>query len=107
MKVVVEGVFRRRITRKFGPIKSERWQEQRFRWEEQVHPQDALRYDTVLEGLELACELENDNVFVRANIKSRPFVLGDAKIDQPKMTQFSVLSVAGVEISGRVVCTVP
>lgn len=102
MKVVVEGVFRRRITKKFGPLKSERWQEEPFKWEQKVAAQASEDYAKLVDGFELAYEINNDRVFVRANIRNRPFILGDAAMDEQKVSQFSVLSVAGIEVGGRI-----
>jgi len=102
MKVVVEGSYRRRVTKKFGPLKSERWEEERFKWEQDSHSQKPTAYTSITAGLELGSEENGDRVFVRANIRNRPFLLGDGKIGEQKVTQFSVLSVAGVEVGGRI-----
>jgi len=103
MKVVVEGSVRRRITKRFGPLKSERWEEERFRWESTPITSDSPKYQSVMSGFELGVEVSGDRIFVRALLRSRPFILGDANVDEGKTIQFSILSVAGLEVSGRIV----
>lgn len=102
MKVVVEGSYRRRVAKKFGMLRSERWEEEQFKWEQESHNHRPTTYTPITAGLELASEVNGDRVFVRANIRSRPFLLGDGKIGEQKVTQFSVLSIAGVEVGGRI-----
>jgi len=105
MKVVVEGSNLRKITKRLGPLKSERWEEERFRWEHHSAGDSPGTYEEVVSGLELACEVSGERIFVRAMIRSRPFILGDAQTNENKSTQFSVLSVAGLEVRGKITYT--
>jgi len=54
------------------------------------------------EHLEIHCEQSDVRVFVHAAVNRKHFVLGELELDRPKVFRFSVLSVAGYEVVGKV-----
>jgi hypothetical protein len=102
MTITVKGMLRRRHRVAVGPMRFDRWSDHRFAWE---FAPDRQAYDAFAEiapGLELAVERVGSRHFVRAKLKGRDYLLSDAEVSEHRAVSFSVLSIAGMELGGRV-----
>lgn len=104
MVIQIEGKVRRRTRMGRGIFRVERWHESPFRV---VISPEAIESGEKFDAgdhLNIRCESRLGRIFFHAEVNRRPFVLGEAVCDKPKIFQFSILSVAGYEITGRVTC---
>lgn len=101
MKIVVSGTVRTRISTR-GLFRSEKWDEKEFSVE---FGSDDIRNATVKEVTDqffLSCEDLGERVFVNGNIKNQKYVLGELSKGQKRVFNYAILSVAGIDISGRI-----
>ncbi len=104
MRVSVEGNLRRRSRSGIGPFRRERWLDEPFRWEQIAGPNIPEQATQVLDSFHIGCLSKDDRVFIQASIRGRLYILGEAKYNVDSAYSFSVLSVAGMEINGRITC---
>jgi hypothetical protein len=104
MRVTVDGDLRRRTRAGLGVFRKERWSNETFHWEQLVTSDTRQEPVQVLESFTLACVLQDDKVFINATIRGRPYILGEVSLGVDRGFSFSVLSVGGMQISGRVTC---
>jgi hypothetical protein len=79
-----------------------RWHESPFRVEFDAAKVAACESQDAAEHLRIRCEDQAGRTFVYAEINKKPFVLGECEFEQPKRFTFSVLSMSGFEVTGKV-----
>jgi hypothetical protein len=102
MTISVEGKVRRRSRSGRGLFRIERWHDAPFKvafCQEDIVSAD---WAEVGEHIELCCEQQGNRVFVKAEVNRKPFVLGEIEVNQVKAFTFSILSVSGYEVTGKV-----
>ena len=104
MRVSVEGNLRRRTRIGFGVFRKERWNDEPFHWEQVVSPDSQEKSEHVLDAFRIGCLPKAERVFINATIRGRPYVLGEVQMDVDRNFSFSILSVSGMEIHGRIHC---
>jgi hypothetical protein len=102
MTITVKGKLRRRHRVAIGPIRVDRWCDHNFTWEYSAERQICEEFVEVAPSLELAVEHVGSRHFVRAKLKGRAYLLCDAETAETRIVSFSVLSIAGMELGGRV-----
>ncbi|AIE86659.1 hypothetical protein [Fimbriimonas ginsengisoli] len=82
----------------------EKWRDEKFRaLFDLSDPNNANPCELVPE-FQVGWERNGDRVFLTAHLKSRLFVLGETVVDDRRVFSFNILSVAGMEVVGKVVC---
>lgn len=103
MRITVEGQLRRRTRVNLGPFRREWWKNETFSWKHMASTSDNGKFDTVAEDVDLGVEYVDGVVFVRGRIRNRGFILSESRYGEGRTVPFSVLSVAGLEISGKII----
>ena len=102
MRILVEGKMRHRtkVGRSFYQIV--RWHETRFR---HVFEHDAIEANSLVDltdDLTFRCEPQGGLIYLHAEVRKKHFVVAELGTDEAKKLSFSILSVAGYEVSGKV-----
>lgn len=107
MIITVEGRVRRGAKRGWGIFSSLRWDERRYRVKFDTASIASGELIRVPPDVKFRCELLDGKVFVRAEVKRKPFIICEADPEKAKVYAFSILTVKAIEVFGRVRCATP
>lgn len=102
MLITIEGTVRTRSRSGKGFFRVTKWQEGQFKVELRSSGSDPSAKNTFSHQLSFKLDRQSGKSFVGAEVKGKSFILGEVGEDKAKLFRFSVLSVAGIEVSGVV-----
>lgn len=105
MKVKVQGELRRRTYVGIGPFKREKWRRERFEWDYTVGVDPLGEHTEAVPDLEFSGEIVGGRFFLMSFVRSQRFMICDVDMEVKRTIPFNILSVSGVEVSGRVLFT--
>lgn len=105
MIICIQGKVRRRSRIGRGIFRVERWNDYPFKVLIDSESVASSRTYEVGEHIVLRCEQQGSRIFVHAEVNRKPFVLGEIESSLPRTIAFSVLSVSGYEVTGKVIVT--
>lgn len=101
MVISINGKVRRRTRLGKGLFRIERWNESPFSIELDAPAIASGLILNATQDVEFHCESQNGRVFVRAEVRKKHFIIGEVVANEAKVLSFSILTVAGIEVIGR------
>jgi|GEM_PF-4710494 len=102
MLIVGEGVFRRRREAGLLVFRSIKWDETPFKWSFDTDHDAFDNPVEVIPGLHFSCERMEHRLFIHSRISKKPYTLVEITDGTPMEFPFSVLTVASIQVVGRI-----
>lgn len=97
--------MRRRSYVGFGPFRREKWGREPFEWNFTVGKDPLGENTAAIPDLEFSGEIVRDRFFVMSFVRGQRFMICDVEMEAQRTIPFNILSVSGVEVSGRAIFT--